>query len=84
MSKYTFTTAIAIRAYGTVDIEADSLEEAKEKMARAQMSKVFEPHGSGDDDFDYDYVLPAIYLESVMVDDDEETELDEELEAEDY
>jgi hypothetical protein len=76
----TFTIYIAqdIRAYGTVEVEADDLDAAIAKVDHAYVRKHFSPHGSGSDDFDYDNAR-AVCLTDAYGDDDEYTVLDIEL-----
>lgn len=77
MAKFEFSAGIAVRYYGTITVEADSLEDAKLKIQEPtfQMSKHFEPNGGGDDDIDFDYHKPAVHLFNVSVDDQDGSEL---------
>lgn len=81
MSKFVFTGAIAVRAYGTITVEAETLEAAKAKICATHfdMEAAFEPHSSGDDAFDWNYGKPAVYLDYVSEDRGAEIELNEDL-----
>jgi len=52
MTDYTFTVAMDVRAYGTVDAEAPTLEEALSKITTEYLTENFEGSGGGSDDFD--------------------------------
>jgi hypothetical protein len=81
MPKFSFSAAIAVRCYGGITVEADSLEEAKRKIQEPtfEMSKHFEPNGGGDDDYDFDYHKPAVHLFSVVKDGEGQVDLNEDL-----
>lgn len=81
MPKFEFTAAIAVRAYGTITVQTETLAAAKAKICETHfdMATAFEPHGGGEDDYDYNYQRPAVYLDYVSEDDGEEIELNEEL-----
>lgn len=68
MPKFEFQAGIAVRCYGTIKLEADSLEDAKRKITAPtfDMSKHFEPNGDGADDYDFDYHKPAVHLFNVV------------------
>lgn len=53
-AKQTFKISVAmnIRAYGVVEIEAASIEEAQAKLTHEYIGENFYPHGSGSDDYD--------------------------------
>lgn len=75
--EYAFRAAINVRAYGTITVEAETLDSAIAEISSDgfMMSKHFSPHGGGDDDYDFNNPRPETYLEYVVVDDadDEET-----------
>ena len=50
---YTINLAMDIRAYGYVEVRAETGEEATKKITHAFLARNFEPHGNGDDDYDY-------------------------------
>lgn len=53
MTQYKIRTAMNIRAYGTVTIEADDLNAALAQVNAETVAEKFEPHGNGKDDLDY-------------------------------
>ena len=53
MAKFKIHVAQDIRAYGYVEIEADSLEAAVAKIDHGYIHEHFQPHGHGSDDLDY-------------------------------
>ena len=75
MAKFQFTAAINVRAYGTIEVEADDVDKAINLIGSEgfTMNKHFSPHGGGDSDFDWDVDRPEIYLENVYIEDSEET-----------
>lgn len=81
LKTFEFTAAIAIRAYGTITVEAETLIAAKAKICETDfdMEAAYEPHGGGDDDYDFNYHRPAVYLDYVSEDGGELQELDEDL-----
>ncbi|WP_266032402.1 hypothetical protein [Brucella intermedia] len=81
MAKFEFSAGIAVRYYGTITVEADSLEDAKRKIQEPmfKMSEHFEPNGGGDDDIDFDYHKPAVHLFNVVQEGRALEELNEDL-----
>ena len=53
LKEFTINIAQSIRAYGSVTVEANNLDEALAKIDGDYVYNHFEPHGSGDDDFEY-------------------------------
>jgi NADH dehydrogenase/NADH:ubiquinone oxidoreductase subunit G len=51
--KFTFKIAQSVRSYGTTEVEADNIEGAIAKLTPKTITEKFEPHGHGDDDFDF-------------------------------
>ncbi|MEG9884094.1 MAG: hypothetical protein V6Z86_05670 [Hyphomicrobiales bacterium] len=88
MKEFIISGAMAIRAYGCWTVNAESLDDAKAIIASkdTDMNKIWQPHGSGNDDFDLNYNRPSIYLDSVSVTHEdehyEESELSEDLPTE--
>ncbi len=81
MKTFQFQAAIAVRAFGTISVKAESTEEAEAliQQSRFDMAKHFTPNGNGDDDFDFNYHKPAVYLESVCIDGAKEVEINKDL-----
>lgn len=81
MTTFRIRVAMDVRAYGVIDVEAESAESA-EKIATAEyVADNFTPHGSGNDD--YDFTTPrAIWLElAENIETGEETQLDTTVDA---
>jgi hypothetical protein len=60
---YKFNVAMGIRTYGTVTIEASSLEAATEALNAAYVAEHFTTHGGGSDDYDMSHPK-EIWVES--------------------
>ena len=69
MKNFAFNVAMSIRTYGQVDVEAETVEEAKAKLTAEFVAKNFEPHGSGSDDFDWDHPTDIYFDGGVSVSD---------------
>jgi hypothetical protein len=53
MPTFKFKVAMDIRAYGVVEVDADTSDAAIALLTPELMGRDFEPHGSGSDDYDY-------------------------------
>ena len=67
MPKFTISLAMNIRAYGFVEVEADDIETAKSQITADKLRNEFQPHGAGDDDFDYSHPT-QVYLSDYSMD----------------
>lgn len=55
MKSFEFNTAMSIRTYGVVTVDAETIDEAKAKLTAEYVADNFEPHGGGSDDFDFNH-----------------------------
>jgi hypothetical protein len=65
MPKYHINVAMSIRAYGFIELQADDRKDLIAKLSVIKpdaIQEAFQPHGGGDDDFDYCINNPDIYL----------------------
>lgn len=74
MATFRISLAMNVRAYGFVEIEADSIEAAQAQVTADKLRNDFQPHGAGDDDFDY-FHPTQVYLSDYCVDDGEYIDL---------
>jgi hypothetical protein len=68
MPKFHINVAMNVRAYGFVEIEAGTIEEAQAKIDAPLLRNEFQTHGAGDDDFDYSHPT-EVHLSDYWVDD---------------
>lgn len=78
MTKFRINVAMDIRAYGYVEIEADTIEAATAQVTHERLANDFQPHGSGEDDFDYGQPR-AVWLADYYDEDDNQGDLEIEL-----
>ncbi len=57
MPEFTTSIAMDVRAYGSVTVEAETEQQAKQKLTAEYVADNFIPHGSGSDDFDMNHPL---------------------------
>lgn len=78
--KYYLNVAMDIRAYGKITVETDDPEKIKEIVTAKYVRDNFEPHGSGDDDFGFEYPSD-ICITDMSNDDGDDIDVPEELEC---
>ncbi len=75
MPTFKISVAMDIRAYGFTEIEADTIEAAVAKVTHDHLANHFQPHGAGEDDFDYTQPR-AVWLGEYSADDGPSIDLD--------
>lgn len=78
--KYTLNVAMDIRAYGSVTVETDDPNKIVDIVDAAYVAKNFEPHGSGEDDLDYNHPSD-ICITEIEDEDGEQYDVPEDLES---
>lgn len=67
MTTFTIPIAMDIRAYGSIDVTADTLEEAIKSISAEVVADRFQPHGSAED-LDYNHPVNIVIVDEATDD----------------
>jgi len=79
LTEYTADVAMDVRAYGSITIKAETAQAALDSLTAKYVAENFSPHGSGDDDFSWQYPSDIVITAMVVTETDKTVE-DAELE----